>query len=112
MNHTMRPAALAAATLLLAACANAAGQVTPNGAPDKPVTLTATSYTVTGRSGGDQLVKFSELATKLSNGSITITSGPQPDSGAPDTSAEAIAMARDDRADLAVVSARTSTPWA
>ena len=107
MNHTSRPAALAAATLLLAACANAAGQVTPNGAPDKPVTLTATSYTVTGRAGGDQLAKFSELATKLSNGSITITSGPQPDSGAPDTSAEAIAMARDDRADLAVVSART-----
>jgi TRAP-type C4-dicarboxylate transport system substrate-binding protein len=107
MIRSLRPAALVTTTLLLAACADAAGQVTPNGAPDAPVTLTGISYHVTGRSGGDQLVKFSELAKSLSNGSITIKAGPEPDSGRPDTSAEAIAMVRDDRADLGIVSART-----
>ena len=107
MIRSLRPAALVTTTLLLAACANAAGQVTPNGAPDTPVTLTGISYNVTGRSGGDQLVKFSELAKSLSNGSITINAGPEPDSGRQDTSAEAIAMVRDARADLGVVSART-----
>ena len=81
--------------------------MTPNGAVDNPVTITATSYNVAGRSGGDQLAKFTELVSTLSNGSITITAGPQPDSARPDTSAEAMAMTQDGGAQLAVVSART-----
>lgn len=106
MNRSGHVAALAAATLALGAC-GAAGQVTPNGAPDKQVTLIAMSYNGTGRSGGDQLTTFAGLAKKLSDGSIAITAGPEPDNGRPDTSAEALKMVRDDRADLAVVSART-----
>lgn len=107
MMRSTRIAALAASTLLLAACGSAAGQVTTNGAADKPVSLTGISYSVVGRSGGDQLVKFTELASALSNGTITISPGPQVDSGRPDTSAEAIAAVRENRADLAIVSART-----
>ena len=98
---------LGAAAVLLAGCGGASGGVTPNGGVDEPVTITATSYNVTGRSGGDQLVRLTEMVRQRSNGTITITAGPEPDSSRPDTSAEAIAMVRDGRADLAVVSART-----
>ena len=52
-------------------------------------------------------MKFSELGPGLSHGSITITAGPEPDASRPDTSAEAIAMAQDGEAGLAIVSART-----
>lgn len=107
MTRRNQAAILAITAVLAAGCGSAAGQVTVNGAADAPVTITATSYSVTGRSGGDQLVKFTELASKLSNGSIAMTAGPEPDSSRPDTSAEAIAMAQDGRVQLAVVSART-----
>ena len=51
MTHIARIAILASAAVLLAACGSNAGQLTPNGAVDQPVTITATSYNVTGRSG-------------------------------------------------------------
>lgn len=100
-------AGLSVAALVLAACGPVAGQVTVNGAADQPVTLTAVSYNVSGRSGGDQLDELTGLVSSTSGGSITMVAGPEPDSAAADTSAEAIAMVREGRVDLAVVSART-----
>ncbi len=107
MKRTKRLALAMVSVAVVTACGSAVGDVTPNGAVDAPVTLTGISYNVTGRSGGDQLARFSELASQLSNGSITIEAGPEPDSAAPDTSADTIAMTSDGQADLAVVSART-----
>ena len=80
MTRRNQAAIVAITAVLVAGCGSAAGQVTVNGAVDAPVTITATSYSVTGRSGGDQLVKFTELASTLSNGSIAITAGAEPDS--------------------------------
>lgn len=105
--HPTHVAVLSAAAVILTACGPVAGQVTRNGAAEQPITLTAVSYTVHGRSGGDQLDRFAEVVPSTSGGSITITSGPEPDSAAADTSADAIAMVREGRADLAIVSART-----
>lgn len=98
---------LAAAALVLTACGPVAGQVTQNGAADQPVTLKAASYLVQGRSGGDQLDQLIEVVSSTAKGSITIAPGPEPDSGAADTSADTIAMVREGKVDLAVVSART-----
>ena len=39
---------LATAAVLLAACGSNAGQLTPNGAVDEPVTITATSFNRSG----------------------------------------------------------------
>jgi TRAP-type C4-dicarboxylate transport system substrate-binding protein len=107
VTRPTRITALAAAAALLAACGSQAGQVTPNGAADPPVTLTAVSYNVTGRSGGDQLAELTRLVAATSHGSVKLRLGPEPDSGAADTSADTIAMLRAGRADIAVVSART-----
>jgi TRAP-type C4-dicarboxylate transport system substrate-binding protein len=100
-------AGLLAAALVLTACGPVAVQVTQNGAADQPVTLKATSYHVQGRSGGDQLNRLIEVVASTAQGSITIAPGPEPDSGAADTSADTIAMVREGKVDLAVVSART-----
>jgi TRAP-type C4-dicarboxylate transport system substrate-binding protein len=110
MTRRIPPAHLAgltAAALFLTSCGPGAGQVTRDGAADQPVTLTAVSYQVQGRPGGDQLDRLIEVVSSTSEGSITIAPGPEPDSAAADTSADTIALVREGRVDLAIVSART-----
>lgn len=107
MNRTTALLALAATGLTLTACGTAAGGVTPNGASDTPVNLVSVSYNVSGRSGGDQLVQLTKEATSLSNGSLTLVAGPEPDSGAPDTSADVITAVAENKVQLGIVSART-----
>ena len=58
MKRLTRTTTLTAAALLLVACGVQAGRVTVNGATDLPVTLSAVSYNVTGRSGGDELAEL------------------------------------------------------
>ncbi|MEP6797912.1 MAG: hypothetical protein ABI890_07185 [Lapillicoccus sp.] len=91
---------------ILAACSEGSPP-SRTGAVVAPTSLTAISYSITGRPGGDQLVTLAERAAALSAGSLTLTLGSQPDTARPDTSREAIDAVRSGRVELAVVSARS-----
>lgn len=106
MTRTRRTPLSLLLALSLSACATG-GAPSRAGEVAQAVTLDAISYGTPGRPAGDLLISVSEALPTASQGSLQLRLGPEPDSGLPDTSADALTAVRSGAVDLAVVSAHT-----
>ncbi|GAA2160805.1 TRAP-type C4-dicarboxylate transport system substrate-binding protein [Humibacillus xanthopallidus] len=106
MTRTQRIIPTLALLVSLSACATAATPSRAGEAVDK-ASLDAVSYGIPGRPSGDLLIDVSRALPSASKGSLELRLGPEPDSGLPDTSADALGAVRSGDVDVAVVSAPT-----
>lgn len=106
MTSTQRYAPALLLGVMLVGCGSTAA---PNRAGEgvTKTTLEAISYGIPGRSAGDLLIDLSTSIPSTSSGSLELRLGPEPDSGLPDTSADALTAVRSGKVDLAIVGAHT-----